>query len=74
MALINVLLCIILIQFAIIVFQVVLYRAERKDLYNRIMCGSIQEYMNTTDKKPLSYISKHRKVINKWRGKGGGIE
>jgi len=41
---------------------------ERKDLYNRIMCGSIKEYQNI-DKPEHRVKSRHREVLDNWRAK-----
>lgn len=56
--------------FAVIVVQSVIHHIERRDLYKRIMCNDIYDYMSekkTTIKQP---ISRHREVLNRWH-KGG---
>ncbi len=49
---------------AIILIQLVTHRAERRDLYNRIMSKNLTEYKG----EPASYqISAHKKVLNNWK-------
>ena len=60
---------IILILLMIIAIQNVAHRIERKDLYNRIMSKNLTEYKNEPSRK--GYISAHRRVLERWRGKGG---
>lgn len=51
----------------IIVMQSLLYRFERKDLYNRIMSKNLTEYKN----EPCKRIqTAHEKAIERWRRKG----
>lgn len=45
----------------------VLHYKERKDLYNRIMSKDLKEYRNI-NQKPHKPISKHEKMLAKWRG------
>ena len=40
---------------------------ERRDLYNRIMSKSYGEYKNEA---PHPFISKHKKVIERWKKRG----
>lgn len=54
----------------IILVQALLHRIERKDLYNRLMCKSINEY-TSIGKPHTDTKSGHNRVLNKWRGKGG---
>lgn len=58
------------IQVAVFVILSFLHRMERKDLYNRMMCGSIQEY-EKIGKPPDKAKSAHSRVLEKWRDKGG---
>ena len=51
----------------IIILQYLVHHIERKDLYNRIMAGSLGEYKSG---KVPSLRSAHDKVIRRWRGKG----
>lgn len=60
--------CVIFGLIGVIFVQAISHRIERKDLYNRIMCGSMKEFQNL-DKPKSNYISKHRKVLNNWRKK-----
>lgn len=60
-----------LIYASVIVFLVAVQFIERWDLYNRIMSRDYSEYKND---KPLSAVSSHRRIINKWRGKDGDNE
>ena len=55
----------------IIFLQSLVHRAERKDLYNRIMCRDLSEYKG---KNPHSVKSAHDRVIRRWRGKEGEDE
>ena len=55
----------------IIFLQSLIHRAERKDLYNRIMSRNLTEYKG---EKPLSVRSAHDRVIRRWRGKEGEDE
>lgn len=57
---------VIYILSAVIVIQSILHRFERRDLYNRIMCGDIRELRQEKNniKRP---ISRHQEVMNKWR-------
>ena len=54
----------------VIVLQFVLHYFERKDLYNRIMCKSINEY-KAIDKPLEKHISAHDRVLKNWRNKAG---
>lgn len=58
----------------IIVIQSVIYHFERKDLYTRLMCRDVSDYKNANGKNVKSPLSRHREVLDKWRGKGGGKE
>lgn len=51
----------------IIALQSVIHHFERKDLYNRIMSGSLTEYKRD-DKLPKTHISAHQRALKKWRG------
>lgn len=52
----------------IIILQAVIYRFERKDLYNRIMSKTLTEYKG---ENPKQAKSAHERVVNRWRGKAG---
>lgn len=58
---------IIYLLVALIVVQGILHHFERKDLYNRIMCKSINEYKHI-DNPIRKSISGHERVLKKWRG------
>lgn len=49
-----------------------LHYRERKDLYNRLMCRSIDEYKRVSSKNepPEKRESLHRKAIREWRERG----
>ncbi|MCH5213188.1 MAG: hypothetical protein J1G06_09240 [Oscillospiraceae bacterium] len=42
-------------------------RKERKDLYDRIMCGNMKEYKTFSEGVPKMPKSRHGEIINKWR-------
>lgn len=50
----------------IIFLQSLVHRAERKDLYNRIMSRNLTEYKGEGCR---SVKSAHDRVIRRWRGK-----
>lgn len=56
----------------LLVFQTILFHFERKDLYSRIMCRDLNDYVKTQaphkDKKTLSA---HEKALKEWRERGG---
>lgn len=55
----------------VIIFQSIIHRLERKDLYNRIMSKDYAEYKG----KQCSYTpSAHDRVLRRWRGKDGENE
>ena len=56
---------------AVILVQAVTHHLERRDLYNRIMSKTFSEYKGG---KPKGVESAHKRAINAWRKKGGGIE
>lgn len=58
------------IQVALFVVLSLLHRMERRDLYNRMMCGSIHDY-EKIGKPPDKVQSAHSRVLEKWRDKGG---
>ncbi len=59
---------IVAVIFAVILVGLeVLHYKERKDLCNRIMSKDYKEYKNI-DNKPHRPISKHEKMLAKWRG------
>lgn len=58
---------IIFVLCGIIAFQNILHSIERKDLYNRIMCGSAAEYKNIHNDKSKNPISAHDRVMRRWR-------
>lgn len=55
----------------VIILQIITHHVERKDLYDRIMSGSITEYRN---EKPPSVKSVHDRILRRWRGKEGENE
>ena len=55
---------------AVILIQQISHYFERKDLYNRIMSKSLTEYKDD-GKTPHNPISAHRKVLDRWKQKGG---
>lgn len=58
----------------VVVVQCILHYIERKDLYTRLMCKDVQDYKSANDKSKQSPVSRHREVLDRWRGKGGGKE
>lgn len=40
---------------------------ERKDLYNRIMCGSIRDYGYISGNAPQRPLSRHEQMLKDWR-------
>lgn len=60
----------IYVLIAVIAVQQVIHHIERKDLYNRIMSKSLTEYKDE-GKTPSYSVSAHRRVMNRWRQKGG---
>lgn len=59
---IDILLC------AVILVLVAVHWLERRDLYNRIMSGSLDEYKG---EKHIRAPSAHERAIKRWRQKGG---
>ena len=55
---------------AVIVLQSILHYSERKDLYNRIMSRSLDDYKG----KPQHIITAHRRRLDEWRKKDGESE
>jgi hypothetical protein len=55
---------------SVIVLQAALHFIERRDLYNRIMSKSLNEYKDK-GAKVMSAKSAHDRVIARWRGKDG---
>jgi hypothetical protein len=54
----------------VIILENIIHYRERKDLYNRIMCGSAKEYKQFENEQPnKSYESAHRKVLKHWQNK-----
>lgn len=43
---------------------------ERRDLYNRMMCRSMEEYKKRNDPQP-KIVTAHQKALEKWRGEKG---
>lgn len=58
----------------VIIIQGVLHHIERRDLYTRLMCRDMQDYKSANKKDMQSPVSRHKEVLNRWRGKGGGKE
>lgn len=56
----------------VIVIQVVIHYAERKDLYDRIMAKDYAEYKDEKPSNVHSGISSHSRALGKWRDTGGG--
>jgi hypothetical protein len=52
----------------IIAVQELLHRAERKDLYNRLMCRDINDYRRGTPPYPPE--NAHKRTLKKWRNLG----
>lgn len=52
-------------------FYVAVSHFERKDLYNRLMCRDISDYMKNTDKTVCEpRKSAHKAAIDKFHSKG----
>lgn len=60
--------CVIFGLMAVIFVLLRLGYVERKDLYNRIMSGSIREYQSI-GKTPEGMKSGHKRVLERWRMK-----
>ena len=60
--------CVIFGLIGIIFIQDRVHYKERRDLYNRIMCGSMKEYQNI-DKPERRVKSRHRELLDNWRAK-----
>lgn len=58
----------------VIVVQCIVHYIERKDLYTRLMCKDVQDYKNANKKEIQPPVSRHKEVLDRWRGKGGGKE
>jgi len=54
----------------LILAQEIIHRAERKDLYNRIMCRDIDDYKHLGEPKADKAPSAHDRALKKWRSKG----
>lgn len=65
---------VVYILIGVIVFQSILHRIERKDLYNRIMSSDLRDYKAAIGKSEKPPISRHKEVLNKWRKKGSDKE
>lgn len=52
---------------AVNALQCVLYHIERRDLYDRIMCGNITEYRHGQRKDTKSAVDAHKQMMNEWR-------
>lgn len=61
----NAVICILC---AVIVLQSVLHFAERRDLYNRLMCRNLSEYKSGDAPKKVKSI--HTKLLGNWRSAG----
>lgn len=57
--------------FGLLVIQQIIHHHERKDLYDRIMSKNLTEYKGDS---PGYQVSAHRKVLNRWRHRGGEDE
>lgn len=57
----------------VILAQTILHYFERRELYNRIMSGSLAEYKRNTGKakKPETAITRHQEVMKAWRDPNG---
>lgn len=62
----NILMVLVVMIFALLIALVVVQHMERKDLYTRIMSGSLGEYKGA-DSKPKAPIDAHRAVLERWR-------
>ena len=56
-----------IILFAVILIKEATHLFERRDLYNRIMCGDIKEYRSRSMKKKNTVSGRHEEVIKNWR-------
>ncbi len=57
---------------AVIALQAVFHYAERRDLYNRIMCRDLTEYRSDSGKNPKSSLNaRHDEIMKKWRDANG---
>ena len=54
----------------LILAQEIIHRAERKDLYNRIMCRDIDDYKQLGEPKASKAPTAHDRALKKWRGMG----
>jgi len=55
---------------AALIIVIIMDRRERKDLYNRIMAGTLSEYRST--KPPKNPKTKQQKMREEWRGERSG--
>lgn len=55
----------------VIALQQIIHHYERQDLYNRIMSRTLTEYKGES---PGYQVSAHKRVLNRWRQKGGDDE
>lgn len=62
------------ILFGVIIVQCIVHYIERRDLCTRLMCRDVQEYKGAKKKEVSSPVSRHKEVLGRWRGKGGGKE
>ena len=60
--------------FGVVVFGLeIIHHFERRDLYNRIMSGTLTEYKHIGKPPPQALKSAHRRVLDNWKkGTGGG--
>lgn len=58
----------VLVLGAVIVAQDITHRAERRDLYNRIMSRNLTEFKG--ESRPP--YSKHKRIMENWNGEQGG--
>lgn len=54
----------------VIIVQCIMHYIERKDLYTRLMCKDVQDYKSANKKEVQSPMSRHKEVLDRWRGKG----
>lgn len=57
----------------VIATQQILHYFERKDLYDRIMSRNLTEYKDKGETRSYS-VSAHRRVLGRWKQRGGGDE
>lgn len=64
-----------LILCVLILIQALLHRAERRDLYDRLMCRDVNDYKQARarDKPGTAVTHRHEQVMKRWRDRGEDV-